>query len=184
MKDRLQAIINLEKISAAQLAALLGIQRSTLSNILGGRNNPSFEVIQGLLTKLPNLNIEWFLKGEGKPYKNPDRNFRGEAIQGSASEEISDYPDAPAENSSDLFGFEQGVKSEDEEIQIKQTPQFSQPPVTESKTEVIKDKVKTLQNIISSKKEPYLHAGTHASSVKEIILLYENGTFEIYNSSI
>lgn len=183
MKDRLQAIINLEKISAAQLAALLGIQRSTLSNILGGRNNPSFEVIQGLLTKLPNLNIEWFLKGEGKPYKNPDRNFRGEGIPGITSEEISDYPDAQADNSSDLFGFERDAKRE-EEIQIKQTSQSLHPPVQESDTEIIKDKIKTLQNIISSKKEPYLHADKSSSSVKEIILLYKDGTFEIYNNSI
>lgn len=82
MKDRLQTILNLEKLTASQLASLLDIQRSTLSNILGGRNKPSFELIRGILTKLPNLNIEWLLDGIGQPYKDSEKNFRGEPISG------------------------------------------------------------------------------------------------------
>ncbi|MBR5073897.1 MAG: helix-turn-helix domain-containing protein [Bacteroidales bacterium] len=80
MKERLQTILNLEKLSAAQLAALLMIQRSTLSNLLSGRNNPSYDFILAIMTKLPNLNIEWLLRGEGRPYKNPDLNFKGERL--------------------------------------------------------------------------------------------------------
>ena len=80
MKDRLQTILNLEKLSAAQMASLLMIQRSTLSNLLSGRNNPSFDFILAIMTKLPNLNIEWLLRGEGIPYKNPEKNFRGEGL--------------------------------------------------------------------------------------------------------
>ena len=80
MKERLQTILNLEKLSAAQMAALLMIQRSTLSNLLSGRNNPSYDFILAIMTKLPNLNIEWLLRGEGRPYKNPDLNFRGERL--------------------------------------------------------------------------------------------------------
>ena len=62
------------------MAALLMIQRSTLSNLLSGRNNPSYDFILAIMTKLPNLNIEWLLRGEGRPYKNPDLNFRGERL--------------------------------------------------------------------------------------------------------
>lgn len=80
MKERLQTILNLEKLSAAQMASLLMIQRSTLSNLLSGRNNPSYDFILAIMTKLPNLNIEWLLRGEGRPYKNPDLNFKGERL--------------------------------------------------------------------------------------------------------
>jgi transcriptional regulator with XRE-family HTH domain len=113
MKDRFQTILNLEKISAAQLAAILGIQRSTLSNILGGRNNPSYEVIHGLLTKLPNLNIDWLLTGEGQPYRNMLKNFRGDVISKeknegqNSSENLEDVKGGNfSGNKSDLFGFE------------------------------------------------------------------------------
>lgn len=113
MKDRFQTILNLEKISAAQLSAILGIQRSTLSNILGGRNNPSYEVIHGLLTKLPNLNIDWLLTGEGQPYRNMLKNFRGDVIskeqngEQNSSEILGDINgENLSGNKSDLFGFE------------------------------------------------------------------------------
>ena len=77
MKERLQTILNLEKLTAAQLAALLNIQRSTLSNLMGGRNKPSYDFILAIMTKLPNLNTEWLLNGEGQPYKNPELNLQG-----------------------------------------------------------------------------------------------------------
>ncbi len=80
MKERLQTILNLENLSAAQLSALLDIQRSTLSNLMSGRNNPSYDFIVAIMTKLPNLNVEWLLKGIGQPYKNPEKNFRGMSL--------------------------------------------------------------------------------------------------------
>ena len=80
MKERLQTILNLENLPAAQLSALLDIQRSTLSNLMSGRNNPSYDFIVAIMTKLPNLNVEWLLKGIGQPYKNPEKNFRGMSL--------------------------------------------------------------------------------------------------------
>ena len=121
MKERLQTILNLEKLSAAQLAALLMIQRSTLSNLLSGRNNPSYDFILAIMTKLPNLNIEWLLRGEGRPYKNPDLNFKGECLddanrlrQTDAKSEDSypnpilsqlDTDEEPQYENGNLFGF-------------------------------------------------------------------------------
>ncbi len=80
MKNRILTIINLEKISAAQMASLLGIQRSTLSNIIGGRNKPSYDILNSILTKFPNLNFEWLMNGKGNPYKDSDKNLRGEPL--------------------------------------------------------------------------------------------------------
>lgn len=121
MKERLQTILNLEKLSAAQLAALLMIQRSTLSNLLSGRNNPSYDFILAIMTKLPNLNIEWLLRGEGRPYKNPDLNFKGECLDDAntlrqtdaKSEDSSPNPilsqldtdEEPQYENGNLFGF-------------------------------------------------------------------------------
>ncbi|MBQ6310811.1 MAG: helix-turn-helix transcriptional regulator [Bacteroidales bacterium] len=121
MKDRLQTILNLEKITAAQMAALLMIQRSTLSNLLSGRNNPSYDFILAIMTKLPNLNIEWLLRGEGRPYKNPDLNFKGERLndttecrqidakEGTGDPHLilsqSDTQEEPQYANGNLFGF-------------------------------------------------------------------------------
>ena len=111
MKERLNTLMNLEGLSAAQFAALIGIQRSTLSNLLNGRNYPSYEIINSILTKCPNLNIEWFLKGSGVPHKNSKFNLRGEPMEKITSEfkreekEKSEERKESREIDGDLFGF-------------------------------------------------------------------------------
>ncbi|MDP3437007.1 MAG: helix-turn-helix transcriptional regulator [Bacteroidales bacterium] len=69
MKDRLQRFLDLEQLTPARLADILGIQRSGLSHILSGRNKPGFDLIQKLLTKFPSLNADWLITGKGKVYK-------------------------------------------------------------------------------------------------------------------
>lgn len=69
MNKRLQQFLELENLSPARLADLLGVQRSGMSHILSGRNKPGFDFIQKLLNKFPDLSADWFITGKGKPYK-------------------------------------------------------------------------------------------------------------------
>ena len=76
MKDRLQQFLDLKNISAARLADMMGIQRSALSHILGGRNKPSYDFISKFITLFPYVNAEWFITGKGEAFKNmisPDK---------------------------------------------------------------------------------------------------------------
>lgn len=41
MKERIQKFLDIEKISPSKFADEIGIQRSSISHILSGRNNPS-----------------------------------------------------------------------------------------------------------------------------------------------
>lgn len=70
MKDRLQQFLDLKNISAARLADMMGIQRSALSHILGGRNKPSYDFISKFITLFPYVNAEWFITGKGEAFKN------------------------------------------------------------------------------------------------------------------
>ena len=72
MNNRLQLILKLENLSPARLADMIGIQRSGLSHILSGRNKPSFEFINKLLLKFPDINAEWLITGKDKPLKESD----------------------------------------------------------------------------------------------------------------
>lgn len=69
MNSRLQQFLELENLTPARLADILGVQRSGLSHILSGRNKPGFEFITKLLTRFPHINSEWLILGKGKPYK-------------------------------------------------------------------------------------------------------------------
>lgn len=69
MNSRLQQFLDLENLTPARLADMLGVQRSGLSHILSGRNKPGYEFINKLLVKFPTISADWLLTGKGKPYK-------------------------------------------------------------------------------------------------------------------
>ncbi|HEX3009537.1 MAG TPA: helix-turn-helix transcriptional regulator [Bacteroidales bacterium] len=75
MKDRIQKFINKEGISPAHFADEIGVQRSSVSHILSGRNNPSFDFIQKILQRYKNLSAEWLLLGTGDIYKRIEKNI-------------------------------------------------------------------------------------------------------------
>ena len=69
MKSRLTQFLQLEQLSPARFADILGVQRSGISHILSGRNKPGFDLIEKIVTKFPDINAEWLITGKGKMYK-------------------------------------------------------------------------------------------------------------------
>lgn len=64
-KERIDKVMQLEGMNSAVFAAAIGIQGSTLSHILNGRNNPSLSVLQNILNRFPNISPEWLIMGQG-----------------------------------------------------------------------------------------------------------------------
>jgi transcriptional regulator with XRE-family HTH domain len=71
MMDRIRMLLDAEKINSAKFAEAIGVQRSAISHILAGRNNPSFDIIQRIALKFPKINLEWLITGKGNMYKIP-----------------------------------------------------------------------------------------------------------------
>lgn len=69
MNDQLRKFLELEDLSPSQFADMMGIQRSSVSHILSERNKPSYDFIERMLTKFPQISAEWLILGKGKPYK-------------------------------------------------------------------------------------------------------------------
>lgn len=69
MKERILKLIEEEKMTAAEFADRLGVQRSNVSHILNGRNNPGFSFIHKVLETFPSINSRWLLTGEGIMYE-------------------------------------------------------------------------------------------------------------------
>jgi len=65
MKERLIQLLEKERISSAEFADRIGVQRSNVSHILNGRNNPGFSFIQKVLETFPRVNSRWLITGEG-----------------------------------------------------------------------------------------------------------------------
>jgi len=69
METRINKLINTENLSPTKFADIIGVQRSAISHILSGRNKPSFDLMQKILTKFPRVSSEWLLMGRGDMYK-------------------------------------------------------------------------------------------------------------------
>lgn len=65
MKDRLKLLLEHLRIPASEFADKLGVQRSSVSHLLSGRNNPGFDFIQKVMTAYPLINPDWLILGQG-----------------------------------------------------------------------------------------------------------------------
>lgn len=70
MKDRLRQFLDAENVSQAEFADKINVVRASVSHILSGRNNPSYDFIKAMMQQYPHLNIEWLMFGKGKMYKS------------------------------------------------------------------------------------------------------------------
>ena len=70
MEERLLDILKHFKLSPSTFAEKLGIQRSSVSHLLSGRNKPSFDFLSRLMDEIPELNIDWVISGKGNMLKN------------------------------------------------------------------------------------------------------------------
>lgn len=65
IKDRIKFIMEKENMIAGSFAESIGIQQSTLSHVINGRNRPSLDVIMKIHQKYNYINLEWLLYGTG-----------------------------------------------------------------------------------------------------------------------
>lgn len=69
-KERIEKIMLKEEMSSTVFAAEIGIQSSTLSHILNGRNNPSLEVLKKILNRFRTISSDWLILGIGSMYRS------------------------------------------------------------------------------------------------------------------
>lgn len=65
MKDRINNILQKYNMTSSDFADKIGVGKSNISHILGGRNNPSLEIVKRILQEFPEINSEWLLFGTG-----------------------------------------------------------------------------------------------------------------------
>lgn len=83
MQERISKVIEHEGLTPSRFAEMIGIQRSGMSHILGGRNNPSLDVLKKILERFTYINSDWLLFG------------KGEMMRGQASDTPDLFTNAP-----------------------------------------------------------------------------------------
>lgn len=95
MKDRILAVMEHEGLTPSKFAEAIGIQRSAMSHIISGRNNPSLDVLLKILERFTYVDSDWLLFGKGNMMRqhvltNPDL-FTNTVINQPGGQETSEY---------------------------------------------------------------------------------------------
>ena len=147
---RLEIILDYYSLNASSFADKIGVQRSSMSHLLSGRNKPSLDFVMKIMEVFPDVDLYWILNGTGSFPKNEDQslNLKDEIV----SEIVK--PLTPISSSEDFAAGDLFS-----EINYKQEVK------TETKNPV---EVKN-SNFISEEGE-----------IEKIVFFYKNGTFKVY----
>ena len=70
MHNRLKNWMESKDLKSSALADIIGVNRATISHILSGRNKPSIDFLQKLLSAYPNINANWLITDIGYMQEN------------------------------------------------------------------------------------------------------------------
>ena len=88
MKDRIRKLLLSEGLTSGSFADEIGVQRSSLSHILNGRNNPSLDFVIKSKNRFPRLSLTWLILGTGEMYPQDNKGVTLDNIQLSSSPTI------------------------------------------------------------------------------------------------
>lgn len=98
---RLEKLLDYYQISASAFADRVGVQRSSLSHLLSGRNKPSLDLILKISEEFKEVDLYWIINGKGS-FPKSDQNT---VIQNPISNEKEKIKLPPTQN--DLFSDEE-----------------------------------------------------------------------------
>ena len=77
--EKLKKIIQTEGLTASKFAEKIGVQRSSVSHVLSGRNKPSLDFILKINKSIDNISLDWLLDNENdvdETSPTPSKNIK------------------------------------------------------------------------------------------------------------
>lgn len=87
---RLEYLLEYYSMNAASFADKIGVQRSSLSHLLSGRNKPSLDFILKIIEAFPDVDLYWILIGKGNFPKEENNNLEQPCNPAPSENEIVD----------------------------------------------------------------------------------------------
>lgn len=155
---RLEIILDYYGLSASSFADKIGVQRSSLSHLLSGRNKPSLDLILKIVNEFPEVDLYWIVNGNGNfpksEFKKDDVTAMSTTpLPSSTIDTILDESNNPTQT--DLFSSQDSFE---EKKRINEIPR-----------EVFSN-TRNLEHTI------------HDSEIDQIVIFYRDGTFKIYKN--
>ena len=195
MKDRILQFLTSERISPAEFADKIGVQRSSMSHILNGRNYPSASFIQRMLRAYPLVNPRWLMIGEGPMNIGmPDKEEITIASPGpffNSSNQTAQNTNLDRESGMHLFPEKEIASGrlttnilaiEQDQTEAKNTPKTS--PVNSVGSQILKEEEEAPKGGQGSNLSPLLSAyQSGEKEVEQVLFFYKDKTFMVYRPS-
>lgn len=148
---KLEIILDYYGLSASAFADKVGVQRSSLSHLLSGRNKPSLDLILKIVENFPEVDLYWIINGKGNFPKSETQN------------EVISVPSAPIS------------KMQTEEIKTENQPNLfsTEPSIEKNRAD------ENFQNNFSNMR--IMESQKNDSDIDRIVIFYKNGTFKNYS---
>ncbi|MDP2162297.1 MAG: helix-turn-helix transcriptional regulator [Flavobacterium sp.] len=79
--QKLEIILDYYQLNASTFADKIGVQRSSLSHLLSGRNKPSLEFVVKISEAFPEVDLYWFLLNKGSFPKNNNASTENSEVE-------------------------------------------------------------------------------------------------------
>lgn len=163
-KKVIENILEVYNLNAAEFAEKIDVQRSSISHILSGRNNPSLDFLLKVKEKFPELRWEYLMLRKLPMYEIEnkviiDKKTKNTLFSPSLFDDIP-YESVPK----DEIPTNTSVKNEEIQEKKKATPALPSPKQEPQE-----------QNTIATKKE---------KQITRVICFYDDGSFESFEPSL
>lgn len=162
--DRIRQIMEVENLTPARFADNLEVGRAVISHIMNGRNNPSLDIITRILNKMPQINSDWLLTGNGNMFKFENdvehKNILSNNQASYSPDLFSQEPQKPLENSANPT--DATLQNEYRKENTVHIPE------------------KEVQEIIN---ERIIYKEAPSKKIRQIIIYYSDNTFETFTTN-
>ncbi|WP_462318096.1 helix-turn-helix transcriptional regulator [Marinilabilia sp.] len=173
MQERLQEILKRERLTPARFAELVGVQRSSVSHILSGRNKPSLEFLRKIMASLEHISPDWLISGVG-PYKRAEMaNFNRKASFSESSNHTEGTIKFPSLTNSSKESESAGGKNSLE-------GDTSRREKTTDTEEAVPKKVNPSEAKEGDESNSATSSTDRKKQVVKTILFYDDQTFEVF----
>ena len=158
MVNRIFTFIESLQLTPTEFADTIGVSRASISSIKTGRTQPTLSLIEKIKQRFPNVDINWLILGEGDA---PIANRSESEIELFSDDEVKTEIEITQTSSND-----DTTANEYQAVYIAETPRKieEEPQVVNQETNV-----------------PVQSTSERKRSVKKVILLYDDGSFEEFN---
>lgn len=178
MEDITERIVEIQEeynLTPSLFADEIGVQRSSISHILSGRNKPSLDFIQKILLRFPEIDPGWLLSGKGQMKQ---LNLFGE--------EDPAPPSSTINQADQLKDQLEALKEELKKSLISEIKPVEKPPVPPVVVPTQEEKPEPVKPAPKPTTEPAQMAAAMTAAdpsgkrIERIMIFYSDKTFSVY----